>query len=117
MEKYIEYFLNRDTTYCSNEKFDYKFDYKSTTKEKFLLEYSKFLGMYSTLFFYNQHLVTAFNSFEIRLKKEDINILIKMYKYTKENKYDDEKNILIEFFYTYFKTIYAGAVNRFYCRY
>lgn len=105
MEKYIKYFLDRDTKYCSNEKFDYKFDYKSTTKEKFLLEYSKFLGMYSTLFFYNQHLVTAFNSFEIRLKKEDINILIKMYKYSKENKYDDEKNILIEFFYTYFRTI------------
>ena len=105
MEKYINYFLKRDTTYCLNEKFDYKFDYKSTTKEKFLLEYSKFLGMYSTLFFYNQHLVTVFNSFEIRLKKEDINILIKMYKYSKENKYDDERSILIEFFYTYFRTI------------
>ena len=105
MEKYINYFLKRDTTYCLNEKFDYKFDYKSTTKEKFLLEYSKFLGMYSTLFFYNQHLVTDFNSFEIRLKKEDINILIKMYKYSKENKYDDERSILIEFFYTYFRTI------------
>ena len=44
MEKYIEYFLNRDTTYCSNEKFDYKFDYKSTTKEKFLFSLCTYLG-------------------------------------------------------------------------
>lgn len=117
MEKYINYFLKKDNSHCLYEKFDYNFDYKNATEEKFLLEYSKFLGMYSTLFFYKQHLVTSYNSLEIRLKKQDIDHLMKMYKYSKEDKYYDEKSILIEFLYTYFKNIKSKIYKQNYIDY
>ena len=37
MEKYINYFLKKDNSHCLYEKFDYNFDYKNATEEKFLL--------------------------------------------------------------------------------
>ena len=117
MEKYINYFLKKDNSHCLYEKFHYDFDYENASEEKFLLEYYKFLGMYSTLFFYKQHLVTRYNSLEIRLKKQDIDHLMKMYKYSKENKYYDEKSILIEFLYTYFKTIKSKIYKQNYIDY
>jgi len=105
MKKLLRDFLNENIPGdYSNDKFDYSFDIKSSLK-KFKIEFQKFLGLYNSYFYNNNRFVTVINSYEVRLKKEDINHLFKLYIFADSKKLNYERTILLEFLYTYFKSI------------
>lgn len=105
MEKLYRTFLEENiTSEYLNEKFNYKFNL-SNSKEEFLLEYKKFLGIYNSLFYNKNRFVTIINSYEIRISKKDIEHLFNLYNYTNINNMKLEKYILIDFLYTYYNTL------------
>ncbi len=89
------------------DEFDYNFN-KNSSNEDFLIEFRKFLGLYNYLFYDKKRFLTAFNSLEIRLKKDDIKHIFSLYEYTKKKDLEQEKGVLIDFLYTYWKTITNG---------
>lgn len=105
MKKLLKSFLDENiSTDYSNEKFDYSFN-DSVPIEFFNSEFKKFLGMYNSVFYHNNRLVTVINSYEIRIPKKDLYHIFKLYLYSKEKNLKYEKTLLIEFLYTYFNTI------------
>ena len=57
-----------------NENFDYTFNNQSG-REMFLLEFRKFLRIYNSFYYHDNRLLTIFNSHEIRISKQDLEIL------------------------------------------
>lgn len=105
MKKLLKAFLEENIALeYNNEKFDYTFN-NSSSNESFNIEFKKFLGLYNSVFYHNNRLVTVFNSYEIRIPKMDINHIFNLYLYAQEKKLKYEKTLIIEFLYTYFKTI------------
>ena len=88
----------------NNETFNYSFNSKST-QEEFKVEYEKFLNLYRLIFYSDDRLVTTINSNEVRLKSELLHHLFNLCEYAKNNNLNKENMILLEFLYTYFKTI------------
>ena len=70
----------------------------------FYLEFRKFLRVYNS-FFYNNRLVTIFNSCEIRLEKKDLELMFNLYLYAAGKKLVYYKYIIQDFLYTYNNTI------------
>lgn len=105
MNKLIKSFLedNIAVDYC-NEKFDYSFSHNSSV-EIFKTEFKKFLALYNSVFYFKNRLVTAYNSYEIRINITDIKHLFNLYLYADKNKFEYESILLLEFLYTYFNTI------------
>ena len=105
MKKIIKMFLNEEDI---NEYKYYDFDYNfisNRNEETFFREYKKFLGLWNFFFYNENRLVTVFNSYEIRLKRDDIKQLIYLYQYANDNNMKKEKMILAEFLCTYYHTI------------
>lgn len=99
-----------------NESFDYSFDITSS-EENFYIEFKKFLGIYNSVFYYKNRLVTSFNSYEIRINIKDLNIIFKLYLYAKENNLIYYKDIIQDFLYTYFVTINTNEYKQNYDKY
>lgn len=105
MNRLIKLFLAEDIDIeYSNDQFNYEFNLKSH-KEDFDMEFRKFLGIYNSFFYYNNRLVFIINNYEINLPLKDIEQLLELYIYAKEYKLENERMILAEFIYTYYKTI------------
>lgn len=112
MRKLYKAFLNENiTNEYLNEKFDYEFDNKCN-KQKFIIEYKKILGIYNSLFYYEDRFVTVFNSYEIRINIDDIDQLFKLYLYSEENELESEKYVLLDFLYTYSNTISSNTYKK-----
>lgn len=105
MKKLLKDFLEENMIYESlQEEYNYEFC-NNENSESFSLEFKKFIGMYNLLFYNKNRFVTVINSNEIGLKQKVIEHLFNMYKYAKENEMYNEKILLIEFLYTYYKSI------------
>ena len=105
MRRLLKAFLEENMIYESlNEDYNYKF-YNSKDSKAFSTEFKKFIGMYKAFFYDKDRFVTVINSNEIVLDKKVIEHLFNMYKHAKENKIYNEKVLLIEFLYTYYKSI------------
>lgn len=97
---YLSTFIDYDEL---NEEFDYSFNLKSTN-DIALHELHKFNKVYKSFFFYQNRLVYMINNYEIVLKKDDLNQMINLYLYFK----DDNKNntyLIAEFLLSYYNTI------------
>ena len=107
MKKLLQMFLEQhfDVNY-SNEKFDYRLN-KNSSIDFFLNEFKKFLGMYNIVFYNKNRFVTAFNKHEIRIKREDLNHLFELYNYADMYNQKEERDLLTEYLFTYFKTIHT----------
>lgn len=117
MRKLYKAFLDENiTNEYLNEKFDYEFDNKCD-KQKFIIEYKKFLGIYNSLFYCEDRFVTVFNSYEIRINIDDIDQLFKLYLYSEENELESEKYVLLDFLYTYSNTISSNTYKKNYSNY
>ena len=117
MRKLYKAFLDENiTNEYLNEKFDYEFDNKCD-KQKFIIEYKKFLGIYNSLFYYEDRFVTVFNSYEIRINIDDMDQLFKLYLYSEENELESEKYVLLDFLYTYSNTISSNTYKKNYSNY
>lgn len=109
MRKLFREFLGENLIHNTlKEEYNYNFSNKDS-KENFLLEYRKFLGMCDSFFYNEERLVSIFNSNEVRLNKKIIEHLLKLYAFAKENDMDNEKIILIEFLYTYYTSINSSS--------
>lgn len=105
MKKLYRSFLEENLSLgYSNEKFDYDF-FKDCNNEKYNEEYKKFLGMYNSVFYSKNRLVTIFNSYEIRVKKKDLIYLIELYIYSSSNNLKEQQIILEDFLVTYNNSI------------
>ena len=105
MKKLYRSFLEESLSLeYSNEKFDYDF-FKDCNNEKYNEEYKKFLGMYNSVFYSKNRLVTIFNSYEIRVKKKDLIYLIELYIYSSSNNLKEQQIILEDFLVTYNNSI------------
>lgn len=117
MKKLYKAFLNEKITdEYLNDKFDYRFNDKCS-KQQFIIEYKKFLGLYNGLFYYEDRFVTVFNSYEIRINIDDLNQLMKLYLYSEENKLESEKYVILDFLYTYSSTIKSNLYKKNYPKY
>lgn len=87
-----------------NENFDYTFNNQSS-REMFLLEFRKFLRIYNAFYYHDNRLLTIFNSHEIRISKQDLEIIFYLYLYADNNDLLYYKNIIQDFLYTYNNTI------------
>lgn len=117
MRRLLKAFLEENMIYESlNEEYNYEFC-NSKDSKAFSTEFKKFIGMYKAFFYDKDRFVTVINSNEIVLDKKVIEHLFNMYKYAKENKMYKEKVLLIEFLYTYYKSInspsYKANYNNF----
>jgi len=65
--------------------------------------------MYNHFFYDKDRFVTVINSNEIVLDRKVIEHVCNMYKYSKENDMNNEKVLLIEFLYTYYKSINSSS--------
>lgn len=109
MRKLLKAFLEENMIYESvYEEYNYEFC-NGNDREAFSIEFKKFIGMYNTFFYDKDRFVTVINSNEIVLDKKVIEHLFNMYKYAKENEMYDEKVLLIEFLYTYYKGINSSS--------
>ena len=126
MESLLKEFIedNNKIKYNS-EEFNYNFNNHSNSTE-FKIEFEKFLNLCRSLFYKNDRLVTVINSMEIRLKQKIIQQLFILWKYAETNNFEKERNIIMEFLYTYYKTIrskeyknnykdYKKSINDFEC--
>ena len=105
MRRLLKEFLEEKFEYNGlHDEYDYNFC-KKNDKELFIAEFRKFIGMYELFFYYKNRLVTVINSYEIQLDKKVIEHLCELYKFAKENDMYNEKVILIDFLYTYYKSI------------
>lgn len=105
MRRLLKAFLEENMIYESlREEYNYEFC-NDGDSDAFSKEFKKFIGMYNAVFYDKDRFVTVINSNEISLDKKVIEHLFNMYKYAKENKMHDEKVLLIEFLYTYYKGI------------
>ena len=87
----------------SKESFNYEFNAESQI-ETYKMEFSKFIKLYNCFFFSKRRLLFLLNSYEIVLKQEDIEQLLKLYLYSK--KIDNKDYFLIsEFIISYHNTI------------
>ena len=101
MRKLYKEFLEENiTNEHLNEKFDYDFNNKECDEQQFIIEYKKFLGIYNSLFYYEDRFVTVFNSYEIRINIDDLDQLMKLYLYSEENELKNERCVLLDFLYT-----------------
>lgn len=117
MKKLLRMYLDENITENRlNEKFDYNFNNKSNYDE-FNMEYKKFLGVYSCVFYSDNRFLTSFNSYEIRLNINDIEQIIKLLLYSVEKNLENEKYILVDFLYTYYKTIISNDYKQNYSKY
>ena len=87
-----------------NENFDYTFNNQSS-REMFLWEFRKFLRIYNSFYYHDNRLFTIFNSHEIRISKQDLEIIFYLYLYADNNDLLYYKNIIQDFLYTYNNTI------------
>ena len=117
MRKLYKLFLNENITdEYLNEQFNYEFN-DNCDKEVFINEYKKFLGIYNNFFYFKDRFVTVINSYEIRLNIKDLEQLIKLYLYSKENKLENERYVLLDFLYTYSNTINSTTYKNNYIKY
>lgn len=87
----------------SKENFNYGFNIESEL-EVYKAEFSKFIRLYNCFFFSKSRLLFVWNSYEIVLKQDDIEQLLKLYLYSK--KLDNKDYLLIsEFIISYYNTI------------
>ncbi len=105
MYKLFKVFFNKplDVDYNDNE-FDYNFKENSSI-DLFNIEFRKFLYLDSQLFYHDNRILTIINSYEVHIKKKILKYIFKLYIFAKKNNLTYEKTIIIEFLYTYFKTI------------
>jgi len=109
MRRLLKAFLEENMIYEPlQEEYDYEF-YNSKDSEAFLTEFKKFIGMYNHFFYDKDRFVTVINSNEIVLDRKVIEHVCNMYKYSKENDMNNEKVLLIEFLYTYYKSINSSS--------
>jgi len=109
MRRLLKAFLEENMIYEPlQEEYDYEF-YNSKDSEAFLTEFKKFIGMYNHFFYDKDRFVTVINSNEIGLDRKVIEHVCNMYKYSKENDMNNEKVLLIEFLYTYYKSINSSS--------
>lgn len=87
-----------------NEEFNYEFT-KTSTKQSFDREFNIFLRYHSSVFYFKNRLVTIYNSYEIKLKTKDLTQIFKLYNYASKKNLKYESLILIEFLFTYYRTI------------
>ncbi len=117
MKKLLKSFLEENIAVdYSNDKFDYAFNNGSSIEE-FKFEFKKFLSLYNSVFYHDNRLVTVFNSYEIRIPKKDIKHIFNLYLYAKERNFIYESTLIIEFLYTYFKTINTNEYEQNYKKY
>ncbi len=110
LKEYISSFIDMTE---SKDSFNYMFNLDSEL-ETYKMEFSKFINLYNCFFFSNGRLLFVFNSYEIILKQEDIEQLLKLYLYSK--KLQNKDYLLIsEFIISYYTTIknkeYRQKVN------
>lgn len=109
MRRLLKAFLEENMIYESlQEEYNYEFC-NGEDSEAFSIEFKKFIGMYNSFFYDKDRFVTVVNSNEIGLNKKVIEHLFNMYKYAKENEMYNEKILLIEFLYTYYKSINSST--------
>lgn len=100
LKKYISSFIDLTE---SKENFNYEFNTESQI-ETYKSEFSKFVKLYNCFFFSKSRLLFLLNSYEIVLKQEDVEQLLKLYLYSK--KIDNKDYFLIsEFIISYHNTI------------
>ena len=97
---YLSTFIDYDEL---NEEFDYSFNLKSTN-DIALHELHKFNKVYKSFFFYQNRLVYMINNYEIVLKKDDLNQMINLYLYFKDNN-KNNTYLIAEFLLSYYNTI------------
>ena len=102
MRRLLKTFLEENiTSQFIREDFDYNFN-NTTSREEFDKEFQKFLGIYNQFFYSEDRFLTVFNSYEIRLKIDDLRHMFKLLEYTISNNLNNEKIVLIEFLHTYY---------------
>ncbi len=101
LKSFLEGYINTETL---NEEFDYEFS-KNSTYEEFKREFKIFLCMHNSVFFHKTRLVTSINSNEIWIKEKDLMQIFNLYLYATGNNKKNECLIIMEFLYTYYKTI------------
>lgn len=117
MKKLLRTYLEENITAEKiNEEFDYRFGTESNYDD-FVLEYKKFLGLYSGIFYSEDRFLTVFNSYEIRLNIKDIEQLVNLLVYSIDNNLENEKYILLDFLYTYNNTINSKNYKNNYSKY
>ena len=100
LKKYISCFIDLTE---SQECFDYEFNTESQVAT-YKMEFSKFVKLYNCFFFSKRRLLFVLNSYEIVLKQDDIEQLLKLYLYSK--KIGNKDYFLIsEFMISYYNTI------------
>lgn len=102
MRKIFKDFLEENlTAEALKEPFDYTFNLDSS-QEEFIMEYKKFLNVISGFFYYENRLVTIFNSYDIRIPEEELNQMFKLYRYAQKIDNKVVERVVIEFLYTYY---------------
>lgn len=101
LRKYIENYISFEYL---NDTFDYNFSQESSI-EKFEIEFKKFISFYNSVFYNGNRFVTIFNSNEIRIKYNDLKLILILYIYCENNNLKIQKNIIQDFLYTYHITI------------
>ena len=100
LKKYISSFINMAE---SNDDFNYNFNTESEL-EVYKKEFSKFIKLYNCFFFSNGRLHYWLNSYEIMLKQDDVEQLLKLYLYSKKLRNKDYL-LISEFIISYYNTI------------
>lgn len=110
IKDYLKTFLDIDT---KNETFDY--DLKDgSSLEKYNDELHKFNRIYNNFFLFDNRLVYIINNYEILLKKEDLQQIVKLYIFFKKHN-PNNCFLIAEFLISYFNSIntleYKKSVN------
>lgn len=110
-EKLYEYFLSR---YKYDEKnpddFDFSFNEMSSIDE-FNDEFNKFIYMLDSIYYENNKMVTAINSYNILIPDNIIQHIMNLYDYASKNSMIIQKNIITDFLFTYFNTLQVNKPN------
>ena len=97
---YLSTFIDCEET---NELFNYE-SLDNNLPESYKSELHKFNYLYKCYFFNKNRLAFMINNYEIILKKEDLNHLMKIYLYYKENN-KNNSYLIAEFLLSYYNTI------------
>lgn len=97
---YLSTFIDCEET---NELFDYE-SLDNNLPEAYKNELHKFNYLYKCYFFNKNRLAFMINNYEIILKKDDLNHLMKIYLYYKENN-KNNSYLIAEFLLSYYNTI------------
>lgn len=100
IKEYLETYIECDTL---NEKFDYSINNESSP-DIYLKELKKFNNIYNSFFINKGRLVFIINNYEIILREEDLNQILKLFLFYKKSN-SDNCYLIAEFLLSYFNTI------------